>query len=74
MDDYFQKQKIVFNYRNFLAYGFPLNPYTEASHVAYQPKPSKHFNVVSTLPLGWYGVATSRNVKSTLKQRCVCQY
>ena len=31
------------------------------------------FNVVSTLLLGWYDVVTSDNVKSTLKQRCVCQ-
>ena len=36
-------------------------------------KPSKHFNVGSTLLLGWYDVATSHNVKSTLKQRCVRQ-
>ena len=35
--------------------------------------PSKHFNVVSTLFLGWYDVATSHNVKPTLKQRCVRQ-
>ena len=35
--------------------------------------PSKHFNVGSTLLLDWYDVATSHNVKSTLKQRCVCQ-
>ena len=28
--------------------------------------PSKHFNVVSTLVLGWYDVATSYNVKLTL--------
>ena len=34
---------------------------------------SKHFNVGSTLFLGWYDVATSHNVKSTLKQRCVRQ-
>ena len=31
------------------------------------------FNVVSTLLFGWYDVVTSDNVKSTLKQRCVCQ-
>ena len=30
--------------------------------------PSKHFKVGSTLFLGWYYVATSHNVKSTLKQ------
>ena len=35
--------------------------------------PSKHFNVVSTLSFGWYGVGTWGNVKSTLKQRCVFQ-
>ena len=35
--------------------------------------PSKHFNVGSTLLLGWYDVATSHSVKSTLKQRCVFQ-
>ena len=35
--------------------------------------PSKHFNIGSTLFLGSYDVATSHNVKSTLKQRCVCQ-
>ena len=35
--------------------------------------PSKHFNVGSTLLLDWYDVATSHNVKSTLKQRYVCQ-
>ena len=29
--------------------------------------PSKHFNVGSMLFLGWYDVATSHNVKSTLK-------
>ena len=29
--------------------------------------------MVSTLFLGWYDVATSHNVKSTLKQRCVRQ-
>ena len=34
---------------------------------------SKHFNVGSTLLLGWYDVATSHNVKSTLKQRYVRQ-
>ena len=32
--------------------------------------PSKHFNVGSTLLLGWYDIATSHNAKSTLKQRC----
>ena len=36
-------------------------------------EPSEHFKVVSSLFLGWYDVATSDNVKSTLKQRCVCQ-
>ena len=36
-------------------------------------KPSKHFNVVSTLSFGWRDVATWDNVKSTLKQRCVFQ-
>ena len=36
-------------------------------------QPCKHFNVGSVLLLGWYDVATSHNVKSTLKQRCVCQ-
>ena len=35
--------------------------------------PSKHFNVGSTLFLGWYDVATWNNLKSTLKQRCVPQ-
>ena len=35
--------------------------------------PSKHFNIGSTLFLVWYDVATSHNVKSTLKKRCVCQ-
>ena len=35
--------------------------------------PSKHFIVGSTLFLGWYDVATSHNVKSLLKQRCVRQ-
>ena len=35
--------------------------------------PSKHFNVVSMLFLGWNDVATSHNVKSTLKQCCVRQ-
>ena len=35
--------------------------------------PSKHFNIGSTLFLGWYDVATSHNIKSTLKQRCVRQ-
>ena len=35
--------------------------------------PSKHFDVGSTLFLGWYDVATSHNVKSTLKQHCVRQ-
>ena len=35
--------------------------------------PSKHFNLVSMLPFGWYDVATWDNVKSTLKQRCVFQ-
>ena len=33
----------------------------------------QHFNVVSMLLLGWYNVETLDNVKSTLKQRCVCQ-
>ena len=33
----------------------------------------KHFNVISTLSVGWYHVATSNNVKSTLKQRWVRQ-
>ena len=28
--------------------------------------PSKHFNIISTLFLSWYDVATSHNVKSTL--------
>ena len=32
------------------------------------------FNVVSTLLLGWYDVATLDKVKLTLKQRCVCQH
>ena len=35
--------------------------------------PSKYFNVGSTLFLGLYDAATSHNVKSTLKQRCVYQ-
>ena len=56
--------------------------YRRGSEVLLSPKegwrrewedPSKHFNVVSTLLLGWYDVATSHNVKSTLKQRCVRQ-
>ena len=34
-------------------------------------RPSKHFNVGSTLFLGWYDIATSHNDKSTLKQRSV---
>ena len=34
---------------------------------------SKHFNVGSTLLLGWYDVATRNNHKSTLKQHCVPQ-
>ena len=29
--------------------------------------------IISTSFLGRYDVATSRNVKSTLKPRCVCQ-
>ena len=36
-------------------------------------KISKNFYDVSTLLPGWYDVITSDNVKSTLKQRCVCQ-
>ena len=39
-------------------------------HIQYIYKPNKHFNVVSTLFLGWYDVAKSDNIKSTLKQRC----
>ena len=35
--------------------------------------PSKHFNVGSTLLLGWYDITTLHNVKSTLKQRCIRQ-
>ena len=35
--------------------------------------PRKHLNVVSSLSLSWYQVATSHNVKSTLKHRCVRQ-
>ena len=35
--------------------------------------PDKHFKVGSVLFLGWCDVATSHNVKSTLKQRCVRQ-
>ena len=35
--------------------------------------PSKHFNIFSTLFLSWYDFATSYNIKSTLKQRCVRQ-
>ena len=35
--------------------------------------PNKHFNVGSTLVLGWYAVTTSHNVKPTLKQRCIRQ-
>ena len=35
--------------------------------------PSKHFNVGSTLFLGWYDVTTSHSLKSTSKQRRVCQ-
>ena len=31
-----------------------------------QSVPNKHFNVVSTLYIGWYDVATSHNVESTL--------
>ena len=38
-----------------------------------EKNPSKHLNVVSTLLLGWYDVAMSHNVKSTLKQHCVRQ-
>ena len=37
-------------------------------------KAGKHFNVGSTLFLGWYDVGTSHNVKSTLKKRCVQQH
>ena len=37
-------------------------------------KPSKPFTIVLMLLLGWYGFAKSHNVKSTLKQRCVCQH
>ena len=46
-----------------------------ALHCLHKPLklPSKHFNVVSMLFLGWYDVATSYNIKSTLKQRCVRQ-
>lgn len=35
--------------------------------------PSKYLNVLLTLLLVSYDVATSNNVKSTLKQHCVCQ-
>ena len=35
--------------------------------------PRKPFKVISTLMLGWCDVVRSGNVKSTLKQRCVCQ-
>ena len=38
------------------------------SHSPPQPTAGKHFNVVSTLFLGWYDVGTSYNVKSTLIQ------
>ena len=41
---------------------------TQSSH------PDKHFDVASTLFLVWYDVATSDNVKSTLKQYCVRQH
>ena len=41
--------------------------------IKYRIIPSKHFNVVSTLSLGWYDVATWDNVKLTLKQHSVCQ-
>ena len=37
-------------------------------------KAGKHFNVGSTLFLGWYDVGTSHNVTSMLKQRCVQQH
>ena len=37
----------------------------------YRNHPREHFNVGSTLHLGQYDVATSHNVKATLKQRCV---
>ena len=32
---------------------------------------SKHFNVVLTLPFGWYNVATWDSINSLLKQRCI---
>ena len=35
--------------------------------------PSNHLNVVLSLLSGWYDPVTSENVKSTSKQRCVCQ-
>ena len=34
---------------------------------------SKHFDIISTLFLGWYHVAKSHNIKLTLEQRCVRQ-
>ena len=37
-------------------------------------KPSKHFNAVSTLFIGWYGVTTTGNVKPTLKKHCLRQH
>ena len=57
---------------------------TQYTISGYKGKPSKHFNVVSTLFLGWYDVVTSnqrqikscerwKNVKLTLKQRCIHQ-
>ena len=39
--------------------------------ISFSSHHSKHFNVGSTLYSGWYNVAMSHNVKSTLKQRCV---
>ena len=36
-----------------------------------QEKSSKHFNVDSTLLLGWSDIPTLHIVKPTLKQRCV---
>ena len=36
-----------------------------------QEKSSKHFNVGSTLLLGWSDIPTLHIVKPTLKQRCV---
>ena len=77
---YFNRKNFFFSFVRMMMWSsiemkskFLQNLKTISSTVFFKYCPSKHFNALSTLFLGRYDVATSHNVKSTLKQRCVSQ-